>query len=383
MTDAWKQKAPRIAVFASFSGKGGVERMLVNLCEGLLAAGCAVDLVLVKSKSEHLQGLSPGVNVVKLKSSHTFGSVFGLAAYLRRVRPDAMLAAKDRAGRTAIAARRLSGVPTRIVFRLGTTLSAALEGKSPLRKWLWYLPMRLIYPAADGIVAVSGGVADDLSQITGLPPERFQVIPNPVITPRLAEMAREEVDHPWLSKGELPVVLGVGRLTRQKDFPTLVRAFARVREKTPCRLILLGEGRDRQALEALAADLGVKEDVDLPGFAPNPYAWLSRASLFVLSSAWEGSPNALTEALALGTPVVSTDCPSGPREILAGGRVAPLVPVGDVEQMARAMEKVLAEPPGREALVGAAEAYTVENSSRRYLELLMGPEKMKEDWASC
>jgi glycosyltransferase involved in cell wall biosynthesis len=361
--DGTPGKGVRIAVFASFSGAGGVERMLVNLCEGLLGWGCAVDLVLVKAQSEHLRNLSPRVNVVKLKASHTFGSALGLASYLRRARPAALLAAKDRAGKVAVVARRLAGVKTRVVFRIGTTLSAALEGKNILRKWLWYVPMRLVYPKADGIVAVSRGVADDLARITGLPEERFHVIPNPVITLRMQELAQEEVAHPW-----------IGRLTRQKDFPTLIRAFARVRKSLRCRLVILGEGRDRGQLVTLASKLGVGEDVDMPGFATNPYAYLSRATLFVLSSAWEGSPNALTEALALGIPVAATDCPSGPREILRDGKYGPLVPVGEADLLAEAMLKILSSPMDREYLKQAAEAFTIEKSSLSYLNLLLGAE---------
>jgi glycosyltransferase involved in cell wall biosynthesis len=348
--------------------------MIVNLCEGLLGWGCAVDLVLVKAQSEHLRNLSPRVNVVKLKASHTFGSALGLASYLRRARPAALLAAKDRAGKVAVVARRLAGVQTRVVFRIGTTLSAALEGKNILRKWLWYVPMRLVYPKADGIVAVSRGVAHDLARITGLPEERFHVIPNPVITLRMQELAQEEVAHPWFQDPEIPVVLGIGRLTRQKDFPTLIRAFARVRKSLRCRLVILGEGRDRGQLETLASKLGVGEDVDMPGFATNPYAYLSRATLFVLSSAWEGSPNALTEALALGIPVAATDCPSGPREILRDGKYGPLVPVGEADLLAEAMLKILSSPMDRESLKQAAEAFTIEKSSLSYLNLLLGAE---------
>jgi glycosyltransferase involved in cell wall biosynthesis len=373
---------PKIAVFASFSGQGGVERMLVNLCSGISAAGYPLDLVLVKDRSECLDDLPPQVRVVRLGTGHTFASTFALASYLKRERPAALLAAKDRAGRTAVAARRLAGVPVRIVFRLGTTLSAALEGKPAWRKWLWYLPMRAIYPRADAIVAVSRGVADDLANITRLPAERFNVVPNPVVTPRLAALAAQEAPHPWLTDGGAPVVLGIGRLTRQKDFPSLIRAFALVRRERPCRLVILGEGGDRPALEKLAKELGVGSDLLLPGFARNPYAWLSRVSLFVLSSAWEGSPNALTEALALGVPVVATDCQSGPREILDGGRIAPLVEVGNVERMAAAMLHTLEDPPAPESLRRAAAPYTVEDSSRRYLELLLGADLTSKE-SSC
>ena len=366
----------RIAVFASFSGQGGVERMLVNLCQGMVGHGYPVDLVVVKGRSQHLQGLPKEVRVIKLAARHTLTSIFELANYLRRERPVGMLAAKDRASRVAIVARRLAGVKTRIVFRLGTTLSAALEGRGLLRKWAWYLPMRMIYPCADGIVGVSQGVVDDLRGITGLPADRFRVLPNPVITPQLSERAQASVDHPWLEQVDEPVILGVGRLTRQKDFSTLIRAFVQVNNQLPCRLIILGEGRDRAQLEELATDLGVRARVDLPGFKPNPYAYLQRADLFVLSSAWEGSPNALTEALALGKPVVSTDCPSGPRETLQGGKYGPLVEVGDVDGLAAAMLATLRAPAAPEVLKGAVRQFTMENSARGYLQLLLGRDNL-------
>ncbi len=346
--------------------------MVVNLCRGFAALGHPVDLVLVRADSEHLKGLPSNIRVVRLGTRHTLGSLFALAAYLRRERPAALLAAKDRAGQTAVMARCLAGVPTRLVFRIGTTVSAALEGRSLLDKMLWYLPMRLLYRFADAIVAVSQGVAADLQRITGLPAARFRVIVNPVITPELQQLAQAPVSHPWLNDPEVPVVLGVGRLTRQKDFPTLLKAFALVAEAMACRLLILGEGRDRGALTLLARELGIADRVALPGFSDNPYACMRKARLFVLSSAWEGSPNALTEALALGVPVVATDCPSGPREILDGGKVAPLVAVGDVSTLAAAMRQILTDPPESARLRRAVAAYSLETSSRAYLEVLLG-----------
>jgi glycosyltransferase involved in cell wall biosynthesis len=206
--------------------------------------------------------------------------------------------------------------------------------------------------------------------VAGIDPERIAVVRNPVITPRLQELAQRAPAHPWLEAARDPVILGAGRLTVQKDFATLIRAFARLREKRPCKLIILGEGRQRAKLQALAAELGIAEAVDLPGFSDNPYACMARASLFVLSSRWEGSPNVLTEAMSLGTPVVSTDCPSGPREILADGRYGPLVPVGDWQALATAMQQVLDAPPDSDSLRRAVQEYDVETSASRYLEIL-------------
>jgi glycosyltransferase involved in cell wall biosynthesis len=361
----------RLAVLVSLSGEGGVERMVLNLVRELASQpGLAVDLVLIREESRHLDDLPQAVNVVRLGVRHSALAVLPLASYLRRARPDALLAAKDRAGRAALRARALARVPTRVVIRLGTTLSEAIKDRSALRRWFRYRPIRAAYRHADAIIAVSEGVAADVLAIARLPPERVQVVRNPVVTADLARLAAADVAHPWLSDPAVPVVMGIGRLTRQKDFPTLIRAFAQLRRVRPARLLILGEGADRAALLDLARTEGVAGDVALPGFQANPYPWLARARLFVLSSAWEGSPNALTEALALGVPVVSTDCRSGPRELLAGGRYGPLVPVGDAAALATAMNDVLARPLPADELTSAVLDYGAERSARRYLEVL-------------
>ncbi len=364
----------RIAVFVSFSGSGGVERMILNLLKGLVDLGIPLDLVPVKMEGTHIRSLPPEVRVVDPGSSHTLSTLPGLVRYLKTERPTALLAAKDRANQTAVMARYLAGVPTRLVLRMGTTLSGAMAGRSRLKERFWYLRMRFLYPHADAVVAVSRGVANDLETRAFLPPSLLQVIENPVITPELLSMADEPLDHFWFQDRDCPVIIGVGRLTRQKDFITLVRAFAKVRKSRPCRLVLLGEGRDRFRIEKLANELGIRSDVDLPGFVNNPYTYMSKAALFALSSAWEGSPNVLTEALALGTPVVATDCPSGPREVLENGRYGPLVPIGDPEALADAIVSTLDAPIKKNLLKSAVRAYTVEISSKRYLDVLLGKE---------
>ena len=360
----------RIAILISYSGDGGVERMMNNLIAGLLGAGHGVDVLVLRGEGQHFAALPAGARVVRFGTAHAALVVPALARYLRRQRPAALLAAKDRAGRAAIKARRLARVPTRIVVRIGNTLSQSLAGRSRLRRTLRYRPIRRLYPLADAIVAVSRGVAEDVVATSGVDPARVSVIENPVITEDLERRAREPVDHPWFAQRTAPVILGVGRLTRQKDFPTLLAAFARVREQREARLLILGEGEDRRALECRAGTLGIADSFDLVGFADNPYAYMARTDLFVLSSAWEGSPNALTEAMHLGVPVVSTDCRSGPREVLDGGRIAPLVPVGDSEALARAIVATLDAPPNGAALRAAVAAYTRERSTARYLEIL-------------
>jgi glycosyltransferase involved in cell wall biosynthesis len=228
---------------------------------------------------------------------------------------------------------------------------------------------RLFYPWSDGIIAVSRGVAKDLTDVTGLPLERIHTIYNPTITPILLEKAKEPIDHPWFKPGELPVILGVGKLYEQKDFPTLLRAFARVRQVKPCRLVILGRGPQRQKLNALTRELGLSQEVAMLGFVENPYAYMARAAVFVLSSAWEGLPNALIEAIALETPVVSTNCESGPQEILDHGKYGSLVPVGDSDAMAQAILEVLS---GQIKSVEPTwlQKFTLEATVRQFLDVL-------------
>lgn len=362
--------APDICVLISFSGEGGVERMVLNLVNTFAQRGLRVHLLLIKSRSRHLNEVHPDVQVIELGSRHTATSLLPLSRYLRRYRPARMLVAKDRAGRMAVVARALARTQTHIVLRLGTNLSAALQHRSRLRRYFRQLPMRLLYPLLDRVIAVSDGVGRDTLAITGIDPAKVSVVRNPVITQRLFSQAKQPSPHPWFDEPSIPVILGAGRLTLQKDFSTLIRAFARLRKAHRCRLIILGDGRLKEKLLSLAAELGVGEDLDLPGFRKNPYAYMARSALFVLSSRWEGSPNVLTEALALGRPVVATDCPSGPAEILQDGSVAPLVPVGDWQSLSAAMAQVLNDPPDSDRLRDAVREYRAETSAEHYLEIL-------------
>jgi len=364
------KETSRVAILISFSGDGGVEKMVCNLASGFISRGVEVDFVLIKAKGEHVNMIPQGSRVIKLGASSSLGSLPWLVKYLRQNRPEAMLAAKDRAGRAAVLARKLSGVPVRIVLRLGMHLSESLKGKSLLQKALRYYPARWFYPMADAIVCVSRGVVEDLVQITGLDQSRFRVIPNPVITPDLHRLASEPLKEDWFADPSIFRVLAVGRFTRQKDFFTLLHAFARVYQEKNCRLLILGEGPERTELEAEVERLGLRDAVKMPGFAVNPYSYMSRADLFVLSSIFEGSPNVLKEALALGAPVVSTDCKSGPRDILQDGKYGPLVPIQSPDRLAQAMKQVLEDPPDRSVLPEAVSGYTIEASSSAYLEVL-------------
>ncbi|HBB33981.1 MAG TPA: glycosyl transferase, partial [Cyanobacteria bacterium UBA9273] len=321
----------------------------------------------------YLKQVPSEVRLVDLKAPWVLASLPKLVGYLRRERPKALLAVLHYPCEIALWAKSLSGVPTRVVVSERNTLSMQAQYMPELSVRLTPLMARLFYPWADGIVAISQGVAEDLARVTNLPLGRIQVIYNPAVTPEVLRQAQEPVDHPWFQPGEPPVVLGVGRLRPQKDFPTLIRAFARVRQVQLARLVILGVGPEQASLEALVAELGLEKDIAWLGFANNPYAYMARAAVFVLSSAWEGLGNVLIEAMAVGTPVVSTNCKSGPAEILDGGKYGWLTPVGDSEAMAEAIVKVLSGhakpvPPGW------LEQFTLEACTQRYLDTLGFPQ---------
>jgi glycosyltransferase involved in cell wall biosynthesis len=331
----------RVALFISHMRGGGAQRATLKLAGGIAEHGYAVDLVLAKAEGPFLSELPESVRLVDLNASRVLFSTSALIRYLRRERPAAMLSALHYVNIVALWARRLAGVSTRVVVSERNQLSHASEHGSNARTRLMPYFIRRFYPWADGIVAVSQGVADDLAQMTGLPHRRIAVIYNPIVTPELQERVKTPLQHPWLENGQPPVVLAAGRLKPQKDFSTLIQAFALVRRNHLARLLILGEGSERPALEALVRESGLAQDVSLPGFVANPYPHMTRASLFVLSSRWEGLPGVLIEAMYCGAPLIATNCPSGPREILKDGQYGLLVPVGDVAALARAIEMAL------------------------------------------
>jgi glycosyltransferase involved in cell wall biosynthesis len=361
---------PCIAVFAATSGHSGVDRIVANLVEQWAAWDIRVDLIQIRAHGPYLQSLPAGVRRIDLGTAHVNTALPALVRYLRRERPTALLTDKDRVNRIAILARWLSGANTKLAVRLGTTVSDNLASRGGLERWLQRTSIRRLYPFAERIIVPSDGVADDLIAHFGVDPGQLRVVCSPIVSPRLLELASRPVQHPWFRPGEPPVILGVGELGARKDFETLIRAFALVRAERPCRLVILGRGRRHDRLRALAAELDVADDIDLPGFRDNPYAFMQKASLFALSSRWEGLGIVLVEALACGTPVVSTDCPSGPREILQDVDHARLVPVGDHQALALAIIETLSSPPDRRALQRRASAFSVEASAMGYLRAM-------------
>jgi len=337
---------PDITIFLMWVGGGGKETVVWNLARGFLDGGYRVDLVLGNAASEYLNKVPPGVRIVDLKTHGYLRTTVKLFLYMVRRRPRVLFSTLPFSAIPAIAARYLSLSRCRVVVRVCNNLARRFEHERPAfpRRVRWAL--RYFPRLAHGVVACSTGVAGEISGITGIPRDRIHVLYNPAITEEMEKQGAEPVEHEWLasrdSAGQVPpVILGVGRLARQKNFALLIRAFAEVRRDTDAKLLILGEGPERPRLERLVQELGLEDDVSLPGYVANPCAYMARARVFVLSSSWEGFANVVAEALAVGTPVVSTDCPNGPAEVLGDGRYGILVPVDDQAAMASGIRRVL------------------------------------------
>lgn len=363
------QIRPLISFFLATSGHSGVDRAMQHLIPAIAQRGYPVDLLHVRKHGPYLRNPPAGVRIIDLGTSHTYSSLPAIIRYLRKERPQAMLSDKDRVNRTALLGQYLARVPTRLILRSGTTISIDLETRKPFERWLQRQSMGKLYAHAYNVVVPSEGAADDMSQFTGLSRDLITAVPSPIVPDSLLTETLPVPDHPWF-QDRIPLILSVGELCSRKDFETLLQAFAVLHRQRPCRLMILGRGKRGDALLKLASDLHVREDFELPGFVDAAYSYMAHANLFAFTSRWEGLPFAPVEALAVGTPVVSTDCPSGPAEILQGGQYGPLVPVGDTESLAIAMQQTLDNPLTPEKLRHAARPYTVSASTDAYLKAM-------------
>jgi glycosyltransferase involved in cell wall biosynthesis len=360
-----------IAIFIRYLPMGGIQKIAVRLANEFAKRGHTVDLVLAKGKGALADDVHPEVRTVDLNKNRVWFAVPALWGYLLRRRPRVLLALGLTANVVATWAKIISMHNLRVVISVHNNMSRYSENDS-----MWYskyipLSINLFYPLADKIIAVSEEVLEDMANISPKAGRKGSVIYNPVVDSEIPQKAEEPVSHPWLGEKNAPVVLGVGRLTPQKNFDLLLRAFARMKKERDARLIMLGEGNQCGQLESRIEALGIGNHVDLHGFVDNPYKYMANASLVVMSSRFEGLPTVLIEALACGCPVVSTDCPSGPREILEDGKWGRLVPVGDEAALAEAMDEALAETHDPERLRRRAQDFSVEKAVDEYLDVLL------------
>ena len=357
---------------------GGAERVAVNLANSFIQRGYAVDMVLMSATGEFLNDLHPDIRVVNLQVKRLRGLLIPLMRYLRAQRPAALLACMWPITTTALWACKFARVDTYLVVAEHTTWSKAEICHSRFTRWQVVTSMHYTFPFVDGIVAVSQGAADDLARFANLDRNAITVIYNPVVGEAKPTATTPLPPAGWWS-GTHRRVLAVGTLKEIKDYTNLLNAFALLPHHLDARLLILGEGAYRNELEQQARQLGITDRVFMPGFATDPSPYYQQADLHVLSSQGEGLPTVIIEALAAGTPVVSTDCPSGPREILSDGEFGLLVPVGDAAALAAAMAESLAAQHDSDALKARAQDFSIEKAVDQYEAMLFPNSKSKEN----
>lgn len=410
-----KQPA-RISFLLDNLAGGGAEKVILNLAHGFATLGHQVDLLVCKVEGVLSNSIPAGVNLVPLESVSPvrgllcamkgdpagvrqivgtvvnsskiripkgFRYIPAIADHLKTNRVDVLLSALPKSNINAVLAKHCCKAMTRVVVGAHINLSSQIsESRSRGRNRLQHLRpvIQRCYRRADAVVAVSKGVEKDIVRYLGLAPEHVTTIYNPIGMPEMEALSREPLDHPWFEYGAVPVILGVGRFVGQKGFPLLLNAFAKVRQRRNVRLMLLGgdetsgpQAEHRKELLDLADRLGVREDFEMPGFKVNPYPYLKKASVFVLSSRYEGFGNVIVEALLTGCSVVSTDCPSGPAEILHNGEFGRLVPVDDETALADAICDTLDNPKSREFLQARGKSFSIERAVESYSQIFFGP----------
>jgi glycosyltransferase involved in cell wall biosynthesis len=359
-------KPKHVCIFPDRLDNGGVGRYAINLAEALLVQGAKVDLF-VTAETGELFPQRPQQARLFVGGGSSKKSVLPLFKYLRRERPDLLITANGYIDILSVVVNTAALYPTQQVVTIHTARSADdMAGKEGLKK-IYDGLCRWLYPWSRHVVAVSEAVAKDSRDYFGL--KKVQVIYNPVVTPSLFTKSQSKPRHPFFQPKTVPVLLAIGRLTTQKDFATLLRAFALIRKQREARLLILGEGEDRQMLETLAKELGITQDLSMPGFVDNPYPYIKEADVLVSSSAWEGLPTVLIEALALGTPVVATDCPGGSSEILMAGKYGGLVEMKNPTLLAQSVIHTLTTSPDPTTLKERGQMFSMEASAKKYLEL--------------
>jgi len=367
---------------------GGGQIALLRVAGWLAGKGLPAEIIVSRVEGKLPFQPPKGVQVVNLNvpalkvsgkvvgTSVAISAIFGLAKYFRQNPNQIVIAPGWADGGLTLWAKMLAKSGAKVAIWEQTHVSAMKSQGGNLYRQLAPRIIKLSYRHADIVAGCSSAVADDIAKLSGLPRERVHVIYNPT-DPEIEAKAQEPVDHPWFKNSKIPVILCVARLDPQKDLPTLIRAFSFVRKERPARLAILGEGSERAKLEALVKELGLEGDVWMPGFVDNPFKFMKRATVFALSSKFEGFGMVIAEALAVGTPVVSTDCPSGPAEILGGGKWGKLVPVGDHEKLAEAILETIENPPDREKLKERGRNFSIDEVGGKWLKVLEAIAKLE------
>lgn len=358
----------KVLLFIRSMHGGGAQRAMIRYANALTNKGCAVFAVTLDPNGAFSDELHTDVVVIPLRAKRIIFCIPQLVGVIRSIKPDVMMVTEPACNIALIIANLLSFTKSRLLIREGLFPSIAVKDSPYIQTRIAYRLAPFLYKKADVIVGIASELVEDLATFLYLPINRITLIPiNPVVTPLLQNMAAEGSEHPWLVSKDTPIILGVGRLEEQKDFSTLISAFCLVRNNIECKLLIIGEGSLRKDLARQINASAYASDIELMGFSPNPFQYMTHSDVLVLSSRYEGLPNTLIEALACGVPVVSTNCKSGPKDILDDGKYGLLVPVGDSGAMAQAIVDTLKKPIGRDVLKKRGNLYTLENSINAYL----------------
>lgn len=362
----------KIAFFLPALSFGGIEANTIRLAKSFIEKGYDIELLLGRAQGEYLERIDKSLKVINFNKKRSIGMIYSLVRYMKKEKPDIVYTGGEQANIILMLAKLLSP-KTKVIISIRTNLTVEYkETERIIKKKLYPLLSKYLYKLADSIVTVSKGVADDVNKFLNLPKSKLTVIYNPIIDDEIFNLMEQRNSHPWLNDDQYKVIVSVGRLVNQKNFSLLIKAFKKVKEQLPeAKLIILGEGPEKQKLKYLIEELEMEKDVTLEGFVQNPYSYMKKSDLFVLSSKWEGFGNVIVEALATGTPVVSTKCPSGPDEILENGKFGYLVNLNDVEQMSTAILHELSTPSADEKKRKArAEKFSVESATIQYIKLM-------------
>jgi glycosyltransferase involved in cell wall biosynthesis len=352
-------------------GGGGAEKAAIALASEFAGRGLRLDFVLMRAIGHFLDQVPAGASVFDLKVDRARWVLGPLVKYLRERRPRSVLSFMWPLNSAIVIAERIAMTGARLILTEHTDWAVNPLAGTALTRARLGATMRLTYPRAAKIVAVSNGSAGSVARAAGMPQSSIEVIYNPITPLSSAGEPDPELMAKWLPDDTVPGLLAVGRFHAQKDYPTLLRALSIVRRSSPARLLILGEGPLFGEISALRSELGLEDAVLMPGFKSNPYAYMERADLFVLSSRYEALPTVVIEALACGAPVVSTDCRSGPREILKDGALGELAPVGDAEALAAAILAALARSHDKQQLIDRSNDFSTTKAAQRYLGLLL------------
>ncbi len=358
-------KSRLISIFLPSVHGGGAERAMLVFAAELIKRNFRVDLIVAKLEGALCDAIPIGVRVVDLESSRMLAAIPRLVRYFKSSEPLAIFSTITHANIAAAWAARYARVGAPVIIRQSNAPLSETQDSFGRMLASHFIPCS--YRLADGIIAVSEGVREQLMCISPAFEQKTHVLPTPVLTEDVRALADKPVDNPWLTDLSIPLVVSAGRLKPHKGMLDLIRAFRRVRDRRKARLMILGEGPDRVRLESEIARLGLQSDAVLPGFSSNPFPYMKMASVFALASHYEGLPNVLIQALGFGTPVVATDCESGPAEILQDGRWGKLVPVGAIDRLAEAIENSLDLPRQVEAQRSAWDRFGAEKAAQAYL----------------